>query len=358
GYIIMVAVTLAIFYVIFGLGNILSGILSVIFHRCETIFITSIGSWLLKNIVLGGIIEGIIATMTIALPYIVPFYLILYILEDSGYLARIAFLMDAFMHKVGLHGKAFIPLLLSYGCNVPACLGCRIMETERERLIASFVVTLIPCAARSVIILGLVGKYVGIEWALCLYIIDLAVVFLLGRIAFKVLPGEPVALIMEIPEYKVPHLRTVIRQTWFRLEEFLKIAFPVIVASGLAIKVMEVFGILSFLSKVLSPITVIWLGLPEITGILLIFGVLRKELILILLTTLFGSENLHKFLTPLQMFILSLVMMLYLPCIATMAACIKEFDWKKAVIMAVSEILFAVLLGGLIYRILAALRII
>ena len=357
GYIMMAATVLAIFYAIFSLGDFLSEILTNIFHGIGMGFTALVGSGLLGDIIWGGVVEGIIATINIALPYIIPFYLLLYVLEDSGYLVRIAFLMDALMHKMGLHGKAFIPLMLGYGCNVPACLGCRIMETERERLIAGFVVTLVPCAARSIVILGLVGKHLGIEWALYLYAINLAVVFLLGRVAFKVLPGEPMALIMEMPEYKVPHLKTVIKQTWFRLEEFLRIAFPVIVVSGLAIKIMEIFNLLTPLSGVLSPVTVIWLGLPEITGVLLIFGVLRKELILILLMTLFGSENLHEYLTPLQMFTLSLVVMLYIPCAATIAALVKEFGWKRAAMIAVNEILFAVFIGGLVYRILATLRI-
>lgn len=357
GYIIMAGIVLAIFYTIFGFGNFLSRVLTDIFHGYEISFEMIFGSGLLKGLVWGGLIDGIIATITIALPYIAPFYLILYLLEDSGYLARMAFLADTFMHKIGLHGKAFIPLMLGYGCNVPACLGCRIMETERERLIAGFVVTLIPCAARSVVILGLVGRYLGIERALYLYAIDLAIIFLLGRIAFKVLPGEAMALIMEIPEYRPPHLKTVIRQTWSRLEEFLKIAFPVIVVSGLVIKAMDLSGILLPLSRMMSPITVDWLGLPEITGILLIFGVLRKELTLVLLTALLGTENIHEYLTPLQMFTLSLVVMLYVPCVATIAAHIKEFGWRRAAIIAVAEVFFAILLGGLAYRVLAVLRI-
>ncbi|MBS7640236.1 MAG: ferrous iron transport protein B [Candidatus Bathyarchaeia archaeon] len=357
GYIIMAITILVTFYAVFGLGNFLSEVLTNVLYGYETIFVGILGSGLLRDLIWGGVIEGVIATITIALPYIVPFYLILYALEDSGYLARIAFLMDAFMHKIGLHGKAFIPLILGYGCNVPACLGCRIMETERERLIAGFLSTLIPCAARSVVILGLVGKYLGVEWALYLYVVDLAIVFIFGRIAFKVLPGEAMALIMEMPDYKTPHLKTVIKQTLFRLEEFLKIAFPVIVISGLIIKAMDLLNVLYIVSKIMSPVTVVWLGLPEILGVLLILGVLRKELTLILLATLLGSQNLHEHLTPLQMLTFSLIVMLYVPCVATIATCIKEFGWKKAMLIAVIEVFFAILLGGLFYRALMALEI-
>jgi ferrous iron transport protein B len=354
GYPVMILIVLGIFYVIFMLGGYMSENLSNLLYGYESLFEYFFGLSPLKEIIWGGIMEGVIANITIALPYIIPFYLILYVLEDSGYLARAAFLTDILMHKMGLHGKAFIPLMLGYGCNVPACLGCRIMETERERLIAGFIVTLIPCAARTVVILGLVGSFLGPHWALALYIINLIIVFLLGRLAFKVLPGEPTALIMEMPDYRLPHLKTIIKQTWFRLEEFLKISFPLIIISGLIIKLAEIFNLLEPISSFLSPITVNWLGLPEITGVTLIFGILRKELTLVILATLLGTTNFQEALTPLQMFIFTLVVMLYVPCIATIAACIREFGWKKAATISLLEIMLAISLGGLAYRVLAA----
>jgi len=293
-----------------------------------------------------------IAGITVALPYIAPFYFILYFLEDSGYLSRIAFLMDTLMHKIGLHGKAFIPLILGYGCNVPACLGCRIMETERERLLAGFVTTLVPCAARTVIILGLVGAFVGIEWALAIYILNLCVVFILGRIAFKVLPGEPTALIMEMNDYRVPHMKTVAKQAWFKLEEFIKIAFPLIITGSFLVKLLDVFKLLDPIANILSPITVMWLGLPSIVGITLIFGVLRKELTLIMLATLLKTTNFAEVLTPAQMITFTLVSIFYVPCIATIAALVREFGWKNTLFITVSEIAFAIALGGLAFRLL------
>jgi len=272
GYPIMAFSLLFMFYSIFTFGGYTSELLNNFFYGLQPIFADLFGSNLVGELVWGGI-EGIIAGVTIAIPYIVPFYIILYFLEDSGYLSRIAFLMDNVMHKIGLHGKAFIPMMLGYGCNVPACLGCRIMETERERLLAAFVTTLVPCAARTVIILGLVGHFLGIQWALVLYIFNLLVIFALGRIAFKTLPGEPTALIMEMPSYKSPQLRTVLKETWFRVVEFMKVAFPLIVVGSLAIKLAEIAGLLEQVATLLSPVTVMWLGLPLITGITLIFGV-------------------------------------------------------------------------------------
>jgi len=353
GYPIMAFSLLLMFYSIFTFGHIASELLSNFFYGLKPLFASLLGTGIVGKLVWGGVIEGVIAGVTIALPYIVPFYIILYFLEDLGYLSRVAFLMDSAMHKIGLHGKAFIPIMLGYGCNVPACLGCRIMETERERLLAAFVTTLVPCAARTVIILGLVGQFMGIQWALMLYVFDLLIIFILGRLAFRTLPEEPIALIMEMPDYRLPHLKTVLKQTWFRLVEFIKIAFPLIVAGSLALKLAEVLGLLEPIATLLSPVTVVWLGLPAITGITLMFGVLRKELTLIMLATLLGTTNFAQVLTPIQMVVFTLVAMFYIPCVATIAALVREFGWKKALFITLFEIVFAISLGGVALRLLA-----
>jgi ferrous iron transport protein B len=352
GYVILASSLFLIFYAIFTFGGYTSELLNDLFYGWEPLVKSAVGAGVAGELVWGGIIEGIIAGVTIVLPYIIPFYIILYFLENSGYLSRIAFLMDNVMHKMGLHGKAFIPLMLGYGCNVPACLGCRIMETQRERLLAAFVTTLVPCAARTVIILGLVGKFLGFQWALGLYVFNLLVIFALGRLAFKVVPGEPTALIMEMPDYRLPHVKTILKQTWFRVVEFVKIAFPLIIVGSLVLKLADVAGLLGTLSAVLSPVTVLWLGLPAVAGITLIFGILRKELALIMLATLLGTTNFALVLTPTQMIVFTLVAMFYIPCTATIAALVKEFRWKKALFITVFEIVFAIILGGVALRLL------
>ena len=357
GYPTMILALLAIFYSIFTFGDYTSELLSNLFYNMEPIVENILGTGFLGKLIWGGVFEGLIAGVTIALPYIIPFYLILYILEDSGYLSRIAFLMDTFMHKIGLHGKAFIPAMLGLGCNVPACLGCKIMETEREKLLAAFVTTLVPCAATTSIILGLVGAYVNLHWALTLYLINLLVIFFLGRLAFKVMPGESTALIMEMHDYRLPHPETVAKQTWFRLKEFIKVAFPLIIVGSMVMKIIEILDLLEPISSILSPVTVIWLGLPAITGITLIFGILRKELTLIMLASLLGTTDFAQVLTPIQMVVYALVAMLYIPCIATIAACVKEIGWKKASFITVFEIIFAIFVAGIAYRILLFLGI-
>jgi ferrous iron transport protein B len=351
GYLIMVSSLLLIFYAIFTFGNYTSDFLSNLLNRLEPLSTNLFGTGIVGSLVWGGVAEGLIAGVTVALPYIIPFYIVLYFLEDSGYLSRIAFLMDNAMHKIGLHGKAFIPMMLGYGCNVPACLGCRIMETKRERTLAAFVTTLVPCAARTVIILGLVGRFIGIQWALVLYVFDLFVIFALGRLAFRVLPGEPSALIMEMADYRMPQVKTVLKETWFRLAEFIKIAFPLIIVGSLVLKGADVFGLLNPVANLLSPITVAWLGLPVITGITLIFGVLRKELSLILLAALLAPVGLQA-LTPVQMVVFTLVAMFYIPCVATISALVRELGGRKALFITLFEVAFAIILGGVALRVL------
>jgi ferrous iron transport protein B len=352
GYSVLAAILGLMFTLIFAGGNYISTGLEYIFGIFTAYTENILSSFLPKTAVTlinRGILSGIVAGITIALPYIVPFYILLALLEDSGYLPRAAFLMDNLMHKIGLHGKAFIPLILGYGCSVPACIGCRIMETERERFLSAFVVVLIPCAARTVVILGLVGRFLGLHVALAIYAFDLVLVFILGRIAFKVLPGEPVGLIMEMPPYKKPSTKNVLLKTWSRTREFVFIAFPIIIAGSVTIAALDIFGFIGFIVNGARPLLSGWLGLPAEAGIPLIFGILRKELTLILLSELIPLES----LTAVQMIVFSLVIMIYVPCIATIAACVREFGWKKALTITVIDIALAVFLGGIAYRLLS-----
>ena len=357
GYPILALVMAAMFATIFIIGDSLVNALENLFENMlipATLDLLSAAlPPALVDLVSKGFLSGIAAGVTIALPYIVPFYIILSILEDTGYLPRVAFLLDNPMHKIGLHGKASICLLLGYGCNVPACIGCRIMETQRERLLGGFVTVLIPCAARTVVILGLVGRYIGIPAALGLYAFDLFLVFALGRVGFKALPGEPVGLIMEMPPYKMPSMKTVARKTWARTRDFVYIAFPLIIAGSLVLEALAVTGLIWSIADLMNPLIVGWLGLPSIAGIPILFGILRKELTLILLADLSGTLNFGQVLTPVQMIVFSLVTMIYVPCIATIAALVREFKWKKALAISIIDILLALLVGGVAFRLLS-----
>jgi len=165
---------------------------------------------------------------------------------------------------------------------------------------------------------------------------------------------------MEMNDYRVPHAKTVLKQTWFMLKEFIKIAFPLIIVGSLVIKLMDILKLLEPIANVLSPITVTWLGLPAIVGITLIFGVLRKELTLIMLVPLLNKTNLEEvaqLLGPTGIVVFTLVTMFYVPCIATIAALVREFGWKKALFITAFEIVFAIVVGGIAFRFLMLAKI-
>lgn len=351
GYLIMIFILGGMFLTVFSIGNWLSGWFDLVFKNWHDWWNINFGVTVLAALGWAAM-ESVLAMIQIALPYILPFYIILYLLEDWGYIARISFLMDHLMHKMGIHGKGCISFIIGFGCNVPGCLSCRIMETKRERFITAVLVTIVPCSAVSVIIFGLVGKYVGLLWAFGLYIFALALIFIFGWISSKIISGEPVELIMPMPDYKTPHFRTIVSQTWEALKEFIFIAAPVVIISGVVIQAINLAGFMPAISSFLSPVTVKWLGLPSITGILLIFGILRKELILVMLAAYLGTTNFSDALTSQQMITLAIVSMFYVPCVATIAVLWKDYGWKKAILVCILEIISAILLAGLVKRIL------
>ena len=348
GYLLMFVIMLGILLFMSFFGGWFSGTIENLFESINPGW-TGIWADLFWN---GGIV-GFYATLAVAFGFILPFYLILGFLEDSGYLPKIAYLMDRPCHLMGIHGKACIPLLLAFGCNVPACVGCRIMETKRDRFIAIFLSTLIPCSARTVVILGLVGAYIGVQWALLLYLFDFALILLIGRILNRFLPGSSIGIIMELPPYRFPSAKVVIKQAWNRFKPFLLTALPFIIIGSVIIEAMRLTGLLSLVSNALSPITVVWLGLPAFTGFLFIFGVLRKEAALVLLMTAAGTTDISAVMSPVEMIVFALVIMIYIPCVATIAALIREIGWKKTGLISFTEIGLAVFIGGVAFRLLS-----
>jgi ferrous iron transport protein B len=344
----LVAVTFAVFGLIFVLGGRLSSVLDATFSSLQKAFLTlPIVPWL-RDFLWGGILQGILAGVSVALPYIVPFYIVLSFLENSGYLARMAFLTDAIMHRMGLHGKAFMPIILGFGCNVPAVLGTRIMERDRDRFIAGVLATLVPCSARTVVILGLVGAFMGFWPALSLYVISLVIVFVVGRALNRFIPGTNPGLIMEMPRLKWPPLRITLKQTWFRLKDFVVFAFPIIAAGSVVLYAVDKLGWLVPLTAWAAPFTEGVLGLPPVALVVLIFGVLRKELALIMLATLMHTPHLGTVMTHQQMYVFALIVMLYIPCVSTIAALRREFGNRRAALVSAGEIVLALILGALV----------
>lgn len=350
GYVILAMVITLIFTSVFIIGNFIGGIIEHYF----SIFLLPLVPENLGFI--RGLIDGLIAGIVLIVPYVTPFYFILFFLENSGYLPRAAFLLDVLMHKIGLHGKAFIPLLLGYGCNVPACLGCRIMETGREKFILGLMITMIPCAARTIVILSLVGKYLGIHVALSIYALDLVIVFMIGRAANRILPGSPIGLIMEMPPYRMPNLKTIVVETYVRVKEFMFIALPLLMVGSGFVNILNNLNLLNTISNVFAP-TLSIIGLPSVVGIPLIFGILRKELTIAMLAEAAGTNIFNTILTPRQMLVFSTFTILYIPCIATIVAIFKEYGLFKTITIVLTNIIIAVTVSALVNIVLLAIGV-
>ncbi len=351
GYVISAAVIAGLLIWTFSVGSLLSGLFSKGLSFLSPVDPALNGS--IEGILWNGIWGGVVAGLTLIIPFVVPFYLMLAAIEDSGILTRVAFMMDSAMHKIGLHGKALIPLILGFGCNVPAIQACRIMETKRERLLATFAITFAPCSARTIVILGLVAVFLGPWWALSLYAIDIGLIFVLGKIALKVVPGQSTGLIMEMSSFKMPSIKVVARQTWARTKSLIYIVFPLYIAGSVIVQALYAVGFLQQVSKVMSPVTVFWLGLPVIAGVLLILGFIRKEMVVLAAVAIFGTTNLALYFSNIQLFVLALVNMIYIPCLSTVAIIAKDYGWKTAIIISLANFAVALLVGGIAFRLLS-----
>ncbi|HYB73739.1 MAG TPA: ferrous iron transport protein B, partial [Candidatus Sulfotelmatobacter sp.] len=248
------------------------------------------GTGALARTLAWGFDAGLNAVLSVGIPYVFVFYLLLALVEDSGYLNCMAFLTDVFMHKLGLHGRAAIPLVAAGGCTVPAVLGTRALGTRRERLIASALACLVPCSARTAVIAGAVALFVGWGAALGIYALTAALVLLAGWALNRILPGASPGLVMELFPLRWPAARTVLQQTWLRFREFLFVAGPVVLAGSLVLGALYETGAVWALAAPLRPVVEGWLGLPAVAGLTLVFAVLRKELALQLLVALAAMQ--------------------------------------------------------------------
>ncbi len=360
---ILLAVLAVLFSFLFIVGNFLSDLLSrlwlltaspVIQYAIHGVF----GRGELARTLLWGFDAGIEAALTIGIPYVLVFYFMLAFLEDSGYLNSIAFLTDTWLHKLGLHGRAVIPMIAGMGCNVPAIIGTRVLTSKREKFIASLIIVLIPCSARITVVIGGVGKYAGVWYALGIFAISTLLVVGLGLLINRILPGEPSGLVMEMFGLRRPSLKAMAQKTWWRFKDFFFVALPVVIGGSLVLGGLYETGWIWPLSAPLKPLIEGWLGLPMIAGVALIFGILRKELALQFLVTFgiaqYGAKaaNLLSFMTKTQLFVYGLVTVIYIPCLAAIAVLGRELGWKRASIIIALTVGFALLLGGLAYRVL------
>ena len=336
---------------IFYVGGFLSDLITAFFE--DTVFppIYGIINAQIVNVFITSAIKStllaIAAAAAIAIPYILVFFIFLAILEDVGYLPRVATLLDRQAHVLGLHGRSLIPLLFGYGCSVPAIMATRTLPTKKERIITTILITMIPCSARSAIILGVAATYAGVPYALAIYLISLVLIVASGRMLKSVVPGRTAGLVLEIPLIRKPALVPIVKKTWLRMKEFLYIAVPLLIGGSIVFGWLDLTGLSRLIEGPMAPLTVGTLGLPAFTAICLIYGVLRKEMAIEMLAIASGTFIFSTVMTPVQIFVFCLVVTLYVPCLATFGVIVRELKWRWAVGSAIFTIALAVIVGGI-----------
>lgn len=353
GYAALVLILYAFFQLVYGFGSLIEGPVLALFEGFNRQVVEGVGASTLWGELLTGLLQGIAGGLAIVLPYLVPFLLGLGLLEDVGYLPRIAFLMDSLMHRLGLHGKAIIPFILGYGCNVPAVMSTRILEERHDRILAAALAVLVPCAARLAVVFGLVAFYLGPGWALGIYLFNIFVIALVGGILTRLLPEDTPGLILEMPVYRLPTLRTVTGKAWFRVREFILDAWPLLIAGSVLLGLLNYLDLSAALNWLVRPFTWV-LGLPSEVGVPLIFGILRKELSLIMLRQAVGVSDFSAALTPVQMLTFTVFVVFYIPCLPTLAALRRELGGKAMLAITALTVIVA-LASGLVVRLLASI---
>lgn len=344
GNLSLALILLLFFQGVYGVGQLIEPPLLSFFDGIIAQIQIYVGGENLFGVIVSGLLQGIMAGFAIVLPYLFPFLFGLGLLEDIGYLPRIAFLMDSLMHRIGLHGKAIVPFILGYGCNVPAIMSTRTLEDRRERFIAATLSTLVPCAARLVVVFGLVAFYMGPMWALGMYLLNLFVIALTGRILSRLMPETSPGMILEMPPYRIPTLKAVVNKAWFRVREFMFEAWPILIIGSGALALLIYYDLAKYFDVAVRPIT--WLlGLPATLGVPLIFGVLRKELSLIMLTQALGTSDYNSVLTDAQMFTFTIFVIFFIPCVATMMMIKRELGLKEMYAITGLTFMIAVVAG-------------
>ena len=290
-----------------------------------------------------------VLTMTVTyvigllLPLVVGFYAFLALLEDTGYLPRLAVLVDRGLSALGLNGRAVIPLIIGFGCVTMATITTRLLGTQREKTIATAILGLtIPCSAQLGVILGLLAR-AGSWRATAVYAGSMfAILVATGTILDRLLPGKSSALLIDLPPLRLPQWRNVARKTWTKSIAFLQEAIPLFMGAALIVGVMKVTGALAWTTTALEPLVVGLLHLPRQAATAFIMGIIRRD---------FGAAGLTDMvLTPNQLVVALLVITLFVPCIATVVVLYKERGWKEATSLWLGSWVLAFTLGGLLAR--------
>jgi ferrous iron transport protein B len=356
---------------VIGLGELLSGLIETyIFSRfyeplLQALSRTLGGGGFWHELLIGRLVDGQISleesmgllttgafvAVGVVLPYLLIFYLVLGFLEDSGYLPRLAVMVDRVMHRAGLHGFAIIPMILGFGCNVPAMLAARNLESRRERFIASTLTSIaIPCVAQLAMIIGLVGRFGGAY----LSVVFATLFFLwivLGLLLDRFIPGYTPSMVVEIPPYRLPHFKAQLKKMGMRVRHFIFDAIPYILGGILFMNLLSISGAIDFLGLILAPVVEGLFGLPGESVTTFLIGFLRKDVAVAMLLPLNLSAR--------QFVIGATVLAAYFPCAATFTVMLKELGLKdmtaSAAIMLLSAGSAGVLLNLLLERVLPPL---
>ena len=316
----------------------------------------------LRSMLVDGVIGGV-GSVIVFLPQILILYFFISLMEDSGYMARAAFIMDKLMHKMGLHGKSFIPLIMGFGCNVPAVMATRTIESRRSRLITMMILPFMSCSARLPIYIMIVGTFFSYQYRswvmLSLYAIGILVAVIVSKIfSTFVIKGEDTPFVMELPPYRMPTAKAIGRHTWEKGKEYLKKMGGVILVASIIVWALGYFGpmgvahsmdqsFIGMMGKTIAPLFSLQ-GFNWQLDVSLIAGVGAKEIVASTIGVLGGLEQ----LTPLVAYCYLLFVLLYFPCIATIVAIKHETgSWRWATFAAVYTTIVAWVVSAVVYQI-------
>ncbi|WP_297550084.1 ferrous iron transport protein B [Thermococcus sp.] len=370
GFIAMAFVFYLVFKFVFAFGMPLQGILNEAFAKFGEWIAPHIANKALGGLIVDGIIGGVGSVLSF-FPLVFFLFLALSFLEDLGYMARVAVLMEGILRKFGLPGKAIIPLILGLGCNVPAVMATRTLDEERDRLVAMFVNPFIPCSARLSVISFLVGTFFGGNAlvAVAIYVLAFAVALLSAKLVSRFVSGEESPFVIELPEFLLPSWKSLLLHSWERSKEFVQKAGTVILAGSIAIWYLSNYpfpigtgkSYAERLGHLVAPYLHL-MGLDWKAGVSLTFGIIAKENVISTYSILYGGlsgEALRRAMmssmSSLQGFVLAVVTTLYIPCISTIATIRAESNWKWALAVTVYMIAVASVLGILIWHLGSAL---
>jgi len=293
---------------------------------------------------MGVLTTGLYIEFAIVLPYILIFYLVLGLMEDIGYLPRLAVLLDSIMHRLGMHGYAIIPSMLGMGCAVPALMATRILESKRERfIVATLICIAIPCAASQAMIFGLVGAE-GWQYVLIVFGVLFLVWLVTGFILNRAVKGFSPELLIEIPPYRLPSLRSVSIKLWARVWGFIKEALPIITGAIFVVSVLYSLGVFDAIANFTAPLVSGIFGLPKEAVVAIIVGFMRKDIAIGMLAPLGLSAG--------QLVVGCVVLTMFFPCVAAFVMFAKELGFKKLLAAMCIMIISTIIVGGLLNLVL------